>query len=139
MKALVTAEFPPDGLDELATLGYEPVPAGWGVTREAMTSDELAAALEGTEVLICELERVDADVLDAAPSVRIVASCRGNPTNVDLDAAAARGIVVLATPGRNAISVADFTLGLLLGHCRRIGRSERQLREHGWMTEGDLP
>ena len=104
-----------------------------------MTSVELIAALEGTEVLICELERVDADVLDAAPSVRLVASCRGNPTNVDLDAAAARGIVVLATPGRNAISVADFTLGLLLDHGRRIGRSERQLREHGWMTEGDLP
>ncbi len=139
MKALVTAEFPLEGLDELAALGYEPVHAGWGVTREAMTSDELAAALEGTVVLICELERVDADVLDAAPSVRIVASCRGNPTNVDLDAAAARGIAVLATPGRNAISVADFTLGLLLDHCRRIGRSERQLREHGWMTEGDLP
>jgi phosphoglycerate dehydrogenase-like enzyme len=139
MKALVTAEFPRDGLDELAALGYEPVHAGWGVTREAMTSVELVAALEGAEVLICELERVGADVLDAAPSVRLVASCRGNPTNVDLDAAATRGIAVLATPGRNAISVADFTLGLLLDHGRRIGRSERQLREHGWMTEGDLP
>ena len=139
MKALVTAEFPSDGLDELASLGYEPVHAGWGVTREAMSSDELIGALDRTEVLICELERVDAAILDAAPTVRLVASCRGNPTNVDLDAADARGIVVLATPGRNAISVADFTIGLLLDHGRRIGRAERQLREQGWMTEGDLP
>lgn len=139
MKALVTAEFPRDGLDELAALGYEPVHAGWGVTREVMPRTELIAALADVAVLICELERVDADVLDAAPGVRLVASCRGNPTNVDLDAAAARGIGVLATPGRNAISVADFTMGLLLGHSRGIGRSERQLRDRGWMTEGELP
>ena len=139
MKALVTAEFPRDGLDELRALGYDPVHTGWGVTRKAMTSEELVAALDDTEVLICEVERVDAPVLAAAPTVRLVASCRGNPTNVDLDAAAASGVVVLATPGRNAISVADFTIGLLLDHCRRIGRSERQLREHGWMTDGDLP
>jgi phosphoglycerate dehydrogenase-like enzyme len=139
MRALVTAEFPRDGLEELAALGYEPVHAGWGVTREAMSREALIAALDDTEILICELERVDAQVLDAAPSLRLVASCRGNPTNVDLDAASARGITVLATPGRNAISVADFTLGLLLDHGRRIGRAERQLREHGWMTEGDLP
>jgi phosphoglycerate dehydrogenase-like enzyme len=35
--------------------------------------------------------------------------------------------------------VADFTLGLLLDHCRRIARSERQLRDHGWLVGGDLP
>ncbi len=49
MRALVTAEFPPDGLDELASLGYRPVHAGWGVTREAMTEAELIAALDDTE------------------------------------------------------------------------------------------
>lgn len=139
MKALVTAEFPRDGLDELQALGYEPVHAGWGVTREALDQDELIAALADTEILICELERVDSAVLSAAPAVRLVASCRGNPTNVDLDAAADHGVTVLATPGRNAISVADFTIGLLLDHCRRIGRSERQLRDDGWMVDGDLP
>jgi len=139
MKALVTAEFPSDGLDELRALGYVPVHAGWGVTRASMDEAELIAALDGTEVLICELERVDEAVMSAAPDVRLVASCRGNPTNVDLDAAAAKGVVVLSTPGRNAISVADFSMGLLLDHARRIGRSERQLRERGWMTQGDLP
>ena len=139
MKALVTAEFQADGLDELRSLGYEPVPAGWGVTRSAMDAAELIAALDGVEVLICELETVDRTVLAAAPSLKLVASCRGNPTNVDLDAAAERGVIVLSTPGRNAISVADFTLGLLLDHARRIGLSEWQLREDGWMTQGDLP
>jgi D-3-phosphoglycerate dehydrogenase len=139
MKALVTAEFQADGLDELRDLGYEPVHAGWGVTRDALDEAELVAMLDDVEVLICELEIVDATVLAAAPALRLVASCRGNPTNVDLTAADARDVIVLSTPGRNAISVADFTVGLLLDHARRIGRSERQLREVGWMTQGDLP
>ncbi len=139
MKALVTAEFPADGLDELRSLGYEPVHTGWGVTRHALDAAELAAALDDVEVLICEVERVDEAVMAAAPALRLVGSCRGDPTNVDLDAAAARGMVVVSTPGRNAISVADFTMGLLLDHARHIGRSEWQLRERGWMTDGDLP
>jgi len=139
MKALVTAEFPTDGLDELRALGYEPVHVGWGVTRQALDAGELIAALDGVEVLICELETVDAVVLAVAPELKLVASCRGNPTNVDLQAAAERGVIVLSTPGRNAISVADFTMGLLLTHVRRIAASEVQLRERGWMTDGDLP
>jgi D-3-phosphoglycerate dehydrogenase len=139
MKAVVTAEFRSDDLAQLADLGYEPVHTGWGVTRRTMERDELVAALDGAEVLICELERVDSEVLAQAPSLRLVASCRGNPTNVDLTAAAEHGLVVLATPGRNAISVADFTIGLLLSHVRYIGRSEVQLRQRGWMTDGDLP
>ena len=139
MKALVTAEFPEDGLAELRSLGYETTHAGWGVTRRAMDAHDLLVALQGVEVLICELETVDAAVLAAAAELRLVATCRGNPTNVDVAAAAQRGVIVLSTPGRNAISVADFTMGLLLAHARRIGPSERQLRERGWMTDGDLP
>lgn len=139
VKALVTAEFPTDGFSRLRSLGYEPEHAGWGVTRRTMPRDELIAALVGAEILICELERVDEVVLAAAPGLRLVASCRGDPTNVDLAAAEARGVVVLATPGRNAISVADFTVGLLLTHVRCIALAEAQLRERGWMTDGDLP
>lgn len=139
VKALVTAEFPPAGLGELAGLGYEPVRAGWGVTRRVMDEAELVAALRGASILICELERVDAAVLDATPSLQLVASCRGDPTNVDLAAAGRRGVVVLSAPGRNAVSVADFTMGLLLAHARRICGGQTQLRERGWMTDGELP
>ena len=139
VKALVTAEFPPAALDELAGLGYEPIHAGWGVTRRVLNRAELVAALPGASILICELERVDAAVLDAAPSLQLVASCRGDPANVDVAAADERGVVVLSAPGRNAVSVADFTMGLLLAHARRICGAQAQLRESGWMTEGELP
>jgi D-3-phosphoglycerate dehydrogenase / 2-oxoglutarate reductase len=139
LRALVTAEFSADGLAELRALGYETRHAGWGVTRRPMDRDELIAALRGVDVLICELETVDGAVLSAASTLKVVASCRGDPTNVDLDAAAAHGVIVLCTPGRNARSVADYTLGLLLNHVRRIGRAEAHLRERGWLVDGDLP
>ncbi|MFV2065075.1 MAG: NAD(P)-dependent oxidoreductase, partial [Chloroflexota bacterium] len=135
----MTAEFPASGLEELKALGYEPVRVGWGVTRTALDQRELIVALDGAEILICELEVIDEAVLAAAPDLRLVASCRGNPTNVDLAAAAAREVVVLSAPGRNAVSVADFTLALLLAHARRIDRAQEQLRERGWLVGGVLP
>jgi phosphoglycerate dehydrogenase-like enzyme len=139
VKAVVTAEFPAHALDRLRALGYEPLVCGWGVTREALTTGELTAALEDAELLICELERVDDAVLESAPSLRVVASCRGEPTNVDVAAATSRGIPVLRTPGRNADSVADFVIGLMLVEARGIARAQRHLRAQGWNVDGELP
>ena len=45
MKAVVTAEFSTTALSRLGDLGYDPVPCGWGVTHETLTTDELIAAL----------------------------------------------------------------------------------------------
>ena len=93
----------------------------------------------GAELLVTEIERVYAAVLDALPSLRLVATARGGPVNVDLAACAGRGIPVLFTPARNADSVADFTLGLLLSLVRGISASERHLRSTGWDVGGELP
>jgi phosphoglycerate dehydrogenase-like enzyme len=139
VKAVVTAEFPARALDRLRELGYEPFVCGWGVTRQALTGPELIAVLEDAELLICELERVDDAVLEAAPRLRLIAACRGEPTNVDLAAATSRGIPVLHTPGRNADSVADFVIGLMLMEARSIARAERHLRADGWNVDGELP
>ena len=108
-----------------------------GSDATALDRKELVAALDGVEVLVCEVERVDAAVLDASPAC-VDRACRADPTNVDL-VAASLATSSLATPGRNAISVADFTVGLLLTHARRIGAAEDQLRERGWGIAGELP
>jgi D-3-phosphoglycerate dehydrogenase len=139
VKAVVTAEFSTNALTRLRELGYEAVACGWGVTRQPLTTDELIAALEETEVLICEVEHVDETVLAGAPDLRLVAACRGEPTNVDLEASTARGIPVLRTPGRNADSVADFVIGMMLVEARSIARGERHLRANGWNVDGELP
>lgn len=104
-----------------------------------MSEDELVEQLESAQLLICELERVDDSLLARCPELRIVASCRGNPTNVDLAAAKRHGLWVLNTPGRNADSVADFTIGLMLSLQRGIVASNHHLNKIGWEVDGDLP
>ena len=100
MRALVTAELTEDGEERLRALGYDVVRAGWGTTRQALDRDAYVAAAQGCALLVTEIEVVDAEVLDALPEVRLVATARGGPVNVDLDACAARGIPVVYTPAR---------------------------------------
>src|SRR5438477_372773 len=68
----------------------------------------------------------------AAPGMRVVASVRGKPVNVDVAAATELGRVVLGTPGRNAESVADLCIGMLLDRCRHIGAAARLVRDGEW-------
>ena len=135
--ALVTAQWPAD--DPLAAAGLRVERAGWGVTGTALEGPDLVAAAReaSADLLVVEVERVDAAVLAALPDVRLVATARGAPSNVDLAAAAARGVPVLHTPGRNADSVADFVVGLVLSAARGIGRGERHLRDVGWTYPGE--
>lgn len=139
MRACVTAEWDERGSDRLRALGYDVVRAGWGVTRQALDREAYLAAAAGCSLLVTEIERVDEPVLAALPQVRLVATARGGPVNVDLDACAARGVPVVFTPARNADSVADFVLGLLLSLSRGIAAGERQLRSRGWHVDGELP
>lgn len=139
MRALVTAELTDDGEARLRALGYDVVRAGWGRTRRALDRDAYVSAAQGCALLVTEIEVVDADVLAALPEVRLVATARGGPVNVDLAACAARGVPVVFTPARNADSVADFVLGALLSLSRGISASERHLRDQGWDVDGELP
>jgi phosphoglycerate dehydrogenase-like enzyme len=139
MKACVTAEWDDRGVERLEALGYDVVRAGWGVTRQVLDHEAYVAAAAGASLLVTEIEVVDADVLAVLPDVRLLATARGGPVNVDLAACAARGVPVLFTPGRNADSVADFVLGVLLSLSRGISASERHLRESGWHVHGELP
>ena len=139
-KALITAEFDPSAVTRLKELGYEVEETGWGQTRQALTGAQLAARMPGVALLVVEVEQVTADVLAAAPELELIATCRANPVNIDIAAATARGIPVIATPGRNADSVADFTVGVMLALARNISRAERHLRQNGWLVNGaELP
>jgi phosphoglycerate dehydrogenase-like enzyme len=139
VKALVTAEFGDVGVQRLEALGYDVVRAGWGVTRQALDREALIAAAAGCSLLVTEIEVVDAEVLAALPELRLVATARGGPVNVDLAGCTARGVPVVFTPARNADSVADFVLGLLLALSRGIAAAERHLRHQGWHVDGELP
>jgi D-3-phosphoglycerate dehydrogenase / 2-oxoglutarate reductase len=139
VRALVTAEVTDDGVRRLQGLGYDVERAGWGTTRQALGAADYRAAAAGAQLLLTEIEVVDAAVLDACPDLRLVGTARGGPVNVDLAACAARGVPVLFAPARNADSVADFTVGLVLSLVRGISAAERHLRAEGWHVGGELP
>jgi D-3-phosphoglycerate dehydrogenase / 2-oxoglutarate reductase len=73
---------------------------------------------------------VDAAVMEKAPKLRVIGRAGVGVDNVDLDAATRRGIVVMNTPGGNAVAVAEHTFALMLAMARFIPRA------HSTMTAG---
>ena len=99
----------------------------------AIPRNELKARLAGKQALMCLLtDRIDAEVLDAAPGLRIVANIAVGFDNIDRSAARDRGIVITNTPDVLTEATADLTWGLLLAVMRRIPEGERLLRRGEW-------
>jgi len=134
MKALVTAEFDAGVLSELSKI-MEVRTAGWGTTKNMLSPGELADELDNAQVLIAELEEVTAEVMDAAPQLAFVGTCRNTPRNVDIEAATERGIVVTNAPGRNANAVAELTMCLITMISRKVGQALRDVVEGKWVVE----
>src|SRR5207249_3614643 len=69
---------------------------------------DLIDRLDGVEVLIVEADPVSRDVIETAESLRVIGICRGDPVNVDIEAATKAGIPVVRAPGRNADAVVEL-------------------------------
>lgn len=96
---------------------------------------ELLEAMADVEGLLCLLtDRVDADVIDAAPRLRAISNYAVGTDNIDLAAAGARAIPVGCTPGVLTDATADLTMALLLAAARRLPEAERAVREGKWRT-----
>ena len=138
--ALVTAPFRGEGLEKLERLAdvvYDP----W-IEQQPLrmyNAEQLAERVqhESANIVVVESDSVRGPVLDL-PLVA-VGSCRGDPNNVDVPAATARGIPVLRAPGRNADAVAELTVGLLLAVNRGIVRADRDVREGEIYRDGTIP
>jgi glyoxylate reductase len=93
---------------------------------------ERAAAADG--LLSMLTDRVDAELFDAAPRLRAVANLAVGTDNVDLDAAAARGVAVGNTPDVLTDATADLAIALLLSLARRLPEGAARVREGRWGT-----
>jgi phosphoglycerate dehydrogenase-like enzyme len=135
VKVLILAPFDTAELERLRGVA-EVVHESWVEQRRMHSPGELAERVVtgGFDAVVVEAEFVTRDVLEAAPSLRVVASTRGKPVNVDLAAATELGRVVLGTPGRNAESVADLCMGMLLDRVRHISAAATLVREGGWVV-----
>lgn len=97
--------------------------------------DELRAAVEDAEGLLSLVtDRVDASLLDAAPRLRAIANMAVGTDNIDLEAAAARGIPVGNTPDVLTDATADLAFALLLALARRIVPGAEKVRSGAWRT-----
>jgi glyoxylate/hydroxypyruvate/2-ketogluconate reductase len=97
------------------------------------TSDELATILFGMDgVITTSSEKVDAELLDRCPSVKVVATAAVGYNNIDVPACTRRGVMVTNTPGVLTESVADYAMGLVIATCRRMSEAEHYLRNGEW-------
>ncbi|MGD9906101.1 MAG: hydroxyacid dehydrogenase [Vicinamibacterales bacterium] len=108
---------------------------GWSVdATTGRAPAALHAALRDAAALIVRsATRVDAAVIAAAPKLRAIARAGAGVDNIDLAAAAARGVVVMNAPGATSISVAELTLGLLLALVRQLPAADRALKSGQWV------
>ncbi len=126
-KILVTADFSHAGLEQLRELGKVTVD-GWGVTGVIASEADTARMFADADIVAIGYEPVTEAVL-AATDLKYLASIRGGPgANIDLAAAAKRGIPVTGTVGREAKPVADHAFGLMLSVLRHISFTDRLLR-----------
>ena len=99
---------------------------------EKLSADDRATV----RAILVETEPVTAELMDALPNLEVIAVLRSEPVNVDIAAATARALPVIHTPGRNAESVADFTLGLTLAMLRSIAITHHSIMS-GDITRND--
>ncbi|MCV7228600.1 phosphoglycerate dehydrogenase [Mycolicibacterium komossense] len=92
----------------------------------------LAAVPEADALLVRSATTVDAEVLAAGTKLKIVARAGVGLDNVDVDAATARGVLVVNAPTSNIHSAAEHALALMLAAARQIAPADASLREHTW-------
>ena len=126
----VTRPLPAPGIDLLVELGFE---VRANDQDRPLQRAELIAGVEGADALLCMLsDRIDEEVLDAAPLLRVVSNYAVGFDNIDVAAARRRGIEVTTTPGVLTDATADLAWALLLSAARNLGAGERLVRAGEW-------
>ena len=101
--------------------------------REDLARGDLAAEIGPYDALVIRsATRVSADVLEAAPRLKVVARAGIGVDNVDVEAATRRGVMVVNAPQSNTISAAEHTMALLLAQARNVPQANTELHAGRW-------
>jgi glyoxylate reductase len=131
-RCVITRVLAGDAVERLTAAGHEV-----NVWQDPMPPepDRLRALCADAEGLLCLLtERIDAPLLDAAPRLRVISNYAVGSDNVDLAAAAARGIPVGVTPDVLTEATADLAFALVLAAARRLAEGHTAVRSGNWRT-----
>src|SRR5579862_9321330 len=139
-RALVLAPLRGEGkeiLESVCDIVYEPWIEQQPV--KLYNPEDLAAKLAevGATVLVCESDNVNGPVMEQP--LKVIGCTRGDPNNVDIEAATKAGIPVLRAPGRNADAVAEMTVALLFATNRFIVAGDRDVRAEQVYSGGKIP
>lgn len=115
MKILIATQKPfaqvaVKGIKEIVeTAGYD-----LDLLEKYETKEQLKESVSTANAIIIRSDKIDGEVMDAAPNLKIVVRAGAGYDNVDLEAATKHGVVVMNTPGQNANAVAELAAGLLI-------------------------
>src|ERR1700722_11738099 len=124
MKVIVADKISERGVELLRA-------AGWNIV--LTTKDTLGAEIADADALIVRsATKVTPELMDKARRLRVVGRAGVGVDNIDLDEATRRGVLVMSTPGGNAVSVAEHTFALLLSMARQVSRLDKAMHEGKW-------
>ena len=126
MRILFADKFPSSHLGEVEAMGHE------CVLDPDLSAEGLPAKIGSVDALIVRSTKVTADALDAANGLRLIIRAGAGTNTIDKQRAAEKGVYVCNVPGKNAIAVAELTLGLILAIDRNIPDNVIDIRQCKW-------
>lgn len=128
MKVLVSDKLPEEGLRILReTPGIEVD------VKTGLSPSELMEIIGEYDALIVRSStKVTAALLERAKKLKVIGRAGAGVDNIDVEAATKKGIVVMNTPGGNAMAAAEHTIGLMFAAARNIPQAHMSLKEGKW-------
>src|SRR3984957_2156800 len=124
MKIIVADKISDRGIELLRESGWQVVlPAAGALSTEIADADGL---------IVRSATRVTSELLEKASRLRVVGRAGVGVCTVDMDAATRRGVLVMNTPGGNAVSVAEHTFALMLALARSVASSNTAIQAGRW-------
>lgn len=131
-KILITRKILPEALEYLKKHTQYEI----GAEGRNLTKKELLEKIKGKQgILSLLVDKINREVMEGAPSLKIIANCAVGYNNIDVDYAKQKGILVTNTPGILTETTADLTIALIMTVCRKIVQADaftRQKKFKGW-------
>ncbi len=113
----------------LAVLKEEP---GWQIVTADKITDLPAELADADALVVRSTVQVDEALLEHAPKLRVIGRAGVGVDNIDTAAATRHGVVVMNTPGANAVAVAELTLGLMIAMARKVPAANSSMHAGKW-------
>lgn len=111
---------------------FSKIPACTVITHEQIKNGLPAELADADALIVRSAVQVDAALLDHAPKLRVIGRAGVGVDNIDAEAATRNGIVVMNTPGANAVAVAELTIALMISLARMVPRANATMHAGKW-------